>query len=122
MQDPTDRCRHGHEYTPENTYMHPTLGRRVCRACQSEGQRRHRERRRAARAIGLIERCSVCNAERPAAEMHWHHRDKSTKSFDVSRGHHYTQEAVAAEIAKCDRICTTCHSRIHALERWHGGS
>lgn len=28
-------CRHGHEYTPENTYLDPR-GFRRCRACRSE--------------------------------------------------------------------------------------
>lgn len=29
-------CPQGHEYTEENTYVHPTDGRRFCRACQDE--------------------------------------------------------------------------------------
>jgi hypothetical protein len=116
-QEPQPHCRNGHEYSPENIYWHPTLGRRVCRACQSEGQRRHRERRAAERAIGIVERCPRCGQERAAAEMQWHHRDKDTKLFDVSKGHHYTPELVSAEIAKCDRICRSCHTRLHQLER-----
>jgi hypothetical protein len=29
-------CAHGHEYTPENTYLHPSTGHRRCRACARE--------------------------------------------------------------------------------------
>lgn len=29
-------CRHGHPYTPENTYRNPTTGQRKCRACKRE--------------------------------------------------------------------------------------
>lgn len=30
---PTSHCRHGHEYTPENTYLPPGGSSRQCRAC-----------------------------------------------------------------------------------------
>lgn len=30
---PVTHCRHGHEYTPENTYVNPK-GRRICRTCR----------------------------------------------------------------------------------------
>jgi hypothetical protein len=29
-------CVHGHEYTPENTYLDPTTGKRSCRECRAE--------------------------------------------------------------------------------------
>lgn len=40
-------CKHGHEYTPENTRIDP-LGKRRCRACEREWARQGRARRRAA--------------------------------------------------------------------------
>lgn len=40
-----DECFRGHEYTPENTYVHK--GTRRCRTCINEAKRRYRERRRA---------------------------------------------------------------------------
>jgi len=38
-------CKHGHEYTPENTYVQPK-GSRACRTCLKESQRRGAQRRR----------------------------------------------------------------------------
>lgn len=35
------RCRSGHEFTPENTYVRPS-GQLTCRACQAERARRYR--------------------------------------------------------------------------------
>lgn len=35
-------CRHGHEWTPENTYVFPSGDGRICRACRSERMRRSR--------------------------------------------------------------------------------
>lgn len=36
-----DHCRRGHAYTPENTYLNPSGGYRVCRTCQNETWRRY---------------------------------------------------------------------------------
>lgn len=35
-------CKHGHEFTPENTHISPH-GRRICRACKREDMRARRE-------------------------------------------------------------------------------
>lgn len=42
-----DRCVHGHEYTEENTYSRAG-GRRECRACIYERNRKYRARKKAA--------------------------------------------------------------------------
>lgn len=36
-------CKRGHEFTVENTYVHPTKGQRSCRACHRENERRLRQ-------------------------------------------------------------------------------
>lgn len=50
------RCKNGHEFTPENTYINPKYGFRHCRACQHEAhqkpeyiawRREYQKRRRA---------------------------------------------------------------------------
>lgn len=33
---PRTHCKRGHEFTPENTYLRPDDGRRVCRTCQKQ--------------------------------------------------------------------------------------
>lgn len=35
-------CKHGHEFTPENTYIIPTTGSRQCRTCARAGQTERR--------------------------------------------------------------------------------
>ena len=35
-------CPHGHEFTPENTYIDPSRGFRQCRACRSSKASRRR--------------------------------------------------------------------------------
>lgn len=39
-------CSKGHEFTPENTYIQPSNGRRVCRICNSAHTRAWERRRR----------------------------------------------------------------------------
>lgn len=39
-------CKHGHEYTPENTYMHPN-GARICRTCSRKAAREYWHRSKA---------------------------------------------------------------------------
>lgn len=41
-------CAHGHEYTPENSYIHQPTGKRYCRTCA----RNYRERKKADRLQG----------------------------------------------------------------------
>ena len=43
-------CPQGHEYTPENTYVYPKTGGRVCRACNRERQRKSYRARKLAAA------------------------------------------------------------------------
>lgn len=40
----TNRCKRGHDLTPENTYRRPDTGTRQCRACIALRQQRKRKR------------------------------------------------------------------------------
>jgi hypothetical protein len=41
-----DYCAHGHELTPENTYIRPSNGRRACRECGRIATRAYNSRQR----------------------------------------------------------------------------
>lgn len=43
--DERTHCKHGHEYTPENTYYAPDGRTRMCRECMAEAVRRYRDRK-----------------------------------------------------------------------------
>jgi HNH endonuclease len=45
-------CVHGHEFTPENTYVVPNRGTRQCRTCNRVREEARKARRRAVAAIG----------------------------------------------------------------------
>lgn len=50
-QTPVTHCKHGHEFTPGNTYIRPN-GNRACCACRLEAQRRSRARRKLNEKVG----------------------------------------------------------------------
>lgn len=43
-------CIHGHEFTPENTYVVPATGARQCKECNKDAVRRYHERLNAGRS------------------------------------------------------------------------
>jgi hypothetical protein len=47
-------CKHGHAYTPENTYRGPKTGRRQCLVCRYAALARMRERRSGAPTVAHI--------------------------------------------------------------------
>jgi hypothetical protein len=51
-------CKHGHEFTPKNTYVHHN-GHRACRACHARHER-HRRRRNHERRSSKITLVPVC--------------------------------------------------------------
>jgi hypothetical protein len=48
----TDRCIHGHEYTPENTYVRPSTGHWQCRTCIRARKRALREAAKERKLMG----------------------------------------------------------------------
>lgn len=57
--------------------------------------------------------CADCGQSFPAAAMDLHHRDHTIKSFTVGRNLDPTEQALRAEIQKCDVLCAVCHRLRH---------
>lgn len=54
--------------------------------------------------------CQKCGSNN---DLHFHHRDPSTKSFDVAKNFSRNFELLLNEIDKCDLICHACHKEEH---------
>lgn len=62
--------------------------------------------------------CWSCGGEFVnSSDLHFHHRDPSTKSFTIGdeMGRSRNWEKLEAEIAKCDVLCIPCHRERHGL-------
>lgn len=60
--------------------------------------------------------CNVVYDGLNAAKFHFHHRDPSTKQYDVSAMYGQPIETVLAELDKCDILCRNCHTSEHSAE------
>jgi hypothetical protein len=49
--------------------------------------------------------------------LDFHHRDPSTKKFDISTAVRMGENRLSAELAKCEVVCKNCHAIIHAKYR-----
>ncbi len=142
------QCKHGHPFDVENTYLTKGGRRlcRTCHRIQSrksistpEGKAKNRARAHAWQAnnAGRYQQyckdrrvrtsqwlnevksrgCSRCGEKRLPC-LDFHHRDPSTKSFDIGvRASAISLETLQAEVAKCDVICSNCHRVLHASEK-----
>ena len=55
--------------------------------------------------------CIMCG-ETNSNRLHFHHRDPSTKLFNIGNRGHYPMDVIMAEVAKCDVLCGTCHNLV----------
>jgi hypothetical protein len=60
--------------------------------------------------------CSRCGYDKCVNALVFHHRDPSTKLFNLSRADMTkTREVLDAEAAKCDLVCANCHAELHYM-------
>lgn len=59
--------------------------------------------------------CTKCGYSRCVDAMDFHHRDPTTKDFQIGAGGVYHRfEIVKLELDKCDLLCANCHRELHA--------
>ena len=66
-------------------------------------------------------KCFLCGYHRCNAALEFHHLDKTTKSFGLSRkGIIRSWESIMKELYKCVMICANCHREVEAGVRTMG--
>jgi transposase len=91
------------------------VGTYRCGQCNSEAVA---ERRRKVKAILVAEAggsCRVCGFDAYAGALQFHHRDPSSKQFELSaQGVTRSLRALRQEARKCVLLCANCHAMVEA--------
>lgn len=56
--------------------------------------------------------CEICGYNKSMAALCFHHKDPSTKKFEVTVSHHSMEERYK-EVDKCTLLCMNCHAELH---------
>jgi transposase-like protein len=102
--------RHG-----ETQYVLQGHGGYRCKRCRAEAVARRRRRIKELLVKEAGGRCLLCGYDRCRAALHFHHVDRSTKSFGLAgRGITRAIDEVRREAQKCILVCSNCHAEIEA--------
>ena len=80
--------------------------------------------RRARIKSGLLKKlggkCSSCGYKKTNSALCFHHKNPSTKSFNISgiRLTNTPRAKLEKEVAKCIVLCHNCHAELHDQEGW----
>ena len=62
---------------------------------------------------GLQGKCDHCGYSKYTEVLQYHHKDPSTKSFEIAHVGARDLELLKLEISKCLLLCPTCHAEEH---------
>lgn len=64
--------------------------------------------------------CRHCDYQKSASALVFHHRDGTTKEFNISGNNlnKMSWDMLRAESEKCDLVCANCHAEIHDRDGW----
>ena len=82
-----------------------------CKPCDKiQTRQRDDDKRPDLNEIKEAQGCMRCGYNEEGSKLHFHHRDPSTKLFNIGKGVAYSPQRVQEEIDKCDLLCITCHN------------
>jgi len=67
------------------------------------------------RSYKIHKGCCTCGYNKGYAALCFHHKDPSTKSYELSKTRK-SWRSTRHEIAKCDVMCLNCHAELHEAE------
>jgi len=89
-----------------------------CKPCNLIQTQQRVDRRRAdLNILKEAQGCMRCGYNEEGSKLHHHHRDKSTKLFNIANSMTYSSQKIQDEIDKCDLLCSVCHITYHNAQR-----
>ena len=96
------------DFGNDHTRWHGKMTR--CKPCNLIHTRKHIDSRRAdLNILKEAQGCMRCGYNEDGSKLHFHHRDPSTKLFEIGKGIAFSPIRVQEEIDKCDLLCAACH-------------
>jgi hypothetical protein len=84
-----------------------------CVRCRSASVVRHRRRLKEQLVADAGGRCAVCGYDKRPRALEFHHLDRASKKFALSRkGITLSLERLRAEARKCVLLCSNCHAEV----------
>lgn len=74
------------------------------------------------RSLKVTAGCVDCGYAEDPARLHFDHREKASKAFDIGVNKRASWKRLAAEIDKCDVRCAYCHAKRHFNENRAAGT
>lgn len=67
-----------------------------------------------ARALTLLGgACVVCGYDKCPNALHFHHKDPTTKEFNIGKAYNRAWEKIKIELGKCEILCANHHAEKH---------
>lgn len=66
--------------------------------------------------------CQRCGYNKSLSALSFHHRDRSSKTFNMSAMTSHSEAKVRREAEKCDLLCSNCHHEIEDEFRASGAT
>jgi len=89
----------------------------VCTNCHREIERNTKTERKRKCVDYKGGKCTKCNYEKCLTALEFHHRDRTTKKFNIARSLTTSWARVKKELDKCDLVCSNCHREIEFGEQ-----
>jgi hypothetical protein len=81
-----------------------------CTQCMIAAQKKTRRKRKQTLVMMMGGQCINCKYSRCFCSLDFHHIDKATKKFAISRTNSINVQACIKEVKKCIILCKNCHA------------